>query len=168
MGERFFDHYDLVTLEDQDYYPDGRDLGENNTYTSWLMSPCVKSGKLSCLHCHTSSGRFRQKKDPDAACLPCHQARVEKAAEHTRHPADSPGSRCIACHLPRTIPALVAAAGDEIRLVRVKAAAALIGYPRGNLKPEEARRLEKANAEYLAFVQARPDQWTARYNLGNY
>jgi Tfp pilus assembly protein PilF len=306
LGERFFDHYDLLTLENPDYYSDGRDLGENYTYTTWIMSPCVKSGKLSCLHCHTSSGRFRQKKDPNQACLPCHQARVEKAAEHTRHPQGSPGSQCIACHMPmtefarmqrsdhsmlppapaatqafkspnacngchkdkdaawadrtvrqwrtrdyqkpilhraglveaarkrdwsrlpemlsyitapdrdevfaaslirlmpmngdprvipallqavkdpsplvrsasaetlglnltpQTVPVLLAAAGDEIRLVRVKAAAALVGYPRERLKPEEAKRLEKANEEYLAFIQARPDQWTAHYNMGNY
>ena len=43
-GDRFFDHFDLVTLEDSDFYPDGRDLGENYTYTSWRMSPCVKAG----------------------------------------------------------------------------------------------------------------------------
>ncbi|MFZ5867227.1 MAG: multiheme c-type cytochrome, partial [Thermodesulfobacteriota bacterium] len=35
-GDRFFDHFDLVTLESPDYYPDGRDLGENYTYTSWI------------------------------------------------------------------------------------------------------------------------------------
>jgi len=58
-AQRFFDHYDLVTLEDADYYPDGRDLGENYTYTSWLMSPCVRGGNLDCMHCHTSSGRYR-------------------------------------------------------------------------------------------------------------
>jgi len=29
--ERFFDHFDLVTLENPDFYPDGRDLGENYT-----------------------------------------------------------------------------------------------------------------------------------------
>jgi len=28
--------------------------------------------------------------------------------------------------------------------------------------------LEKANEEYLAFIQARPDQWTSHYNMGNY
>ena len=58
-GDKFFDHFDLITLEHQDFYPDGRDLGENYTYTSWLMSPCVKSGKLDCNHCHTPSGRMR-------------------------------------------------------------------------------------------------------------
>jgi hypothetical protein len=55
------DHYDLITLENPDFYADGRDLGENYTYTSWLMSPCLKSGKLHCVTCHTSSGRYRFK-----------------------------------------------------------------------------------------------------------
>ncbi len=105
-GERFFDNFDLVTLEDRDFYPDGRDLGENFTETLWRLSPCAKSGKLSCLHCHTSSGRYRFKEEAKAnqACLPCHQERLEKAAAHINHPADKPGTpqTCIACHMPRT------------------------------------------------------------------
>ena len=105
-GDQFFDHFDLATLENPDYYPDGRDLGENYTYTSWLMSPCVKSGKLTCLHCHTSSGRYRFKDEARAneACLPCHAERVAKAAEHIHHPPDKPGvpTKCITCHMPMT------------------------------------------------------------------
>ena len=101
-GDRYFDHYGLVTLEHPDFYPDGRDLGENYTYTLWRMSPCVKSGKLDCLHCHTSSGRYRQKDEPNKSCLPCHQERVENAATHTHHPADSEGNKCIGCHMPMT------------------------------------------------------------------
>lgn len=101
-GERFFDHYDLITLENPDFYPDGRDLGENYTYTLWLMSPCVKSGKLSCLHCHTSSGRYRHKDEPNTSCMPCHETHVKNAAEHTHHKPDSAGSRCISCHMPVT------------------------------------------------------------------
>jgi tetratricopeptide (TPR) repeat protein len=103
-GERFFNHFDLVTLENSDYYPDGRDLGENYTYTSWLMSPCAKSGKLDCMHCHTSSGRyrFREKARANDACLPCHEARVSDASAHTYHKPDSPGSICVSCHMPMT------------------------------------------------------------------
>jgi len=103
-GDRYFDHYDLVTLENPDFYPDGRDLGENYTYTLWRMSPCVKSGKLSCLHCHTSSGRYRFKTEEKAneACMPCHKERVENAATHTHHPLGSLGNRCISCHMPMT------------------------------------------------------------------
>jgi tetratricopeptide (TPR) repeat protein len=103
-GERFFDHYDLAALEDPDFSPDGRDLGENYTYTRWMMSPCVKSGKLSCMHCHTSSGRYRFRKPEDAnkACLPCHEERVGNTASHSRHPAGSEASRCVSCHMPMT------------------------------------------------------------------
>ncbi len=99
-GERFFDHYDLATLEDPDFYPDGRDLGENYTYTLWLLSPCVKSGQFSCLHCHTSSGRYRHRDKPNKSCMPCHQERVETATDHTHHPPDTPGNNCISCHMP--------------------------------------------------------------------
>jgi tetratricopeptide (TPR) repeat protein len=102
-GERFFDHFDLATLEDADFYPDGRDLGENYTLTSWSMSPCVKSSKLDCVHCHTSSGRYRFKKEKfNNACMPCHEARVNNPTEHTHHPADSEGSKCVSCHMPMT------------------------------------------------------------------
>ncbi|MFZ5450811.1 MAG: tetratricopeptide repeat protein [Thermodesulfobacteriota bacterium] len=105
-GERFFDHFDLVTLEDRDFYPDGRDLGENFTETLWRLSPCAQSGKLSCVHCHTSSGRYRFQDEARAnhACLPCHAQRVEQAAAHIHHPPDRPGvpNKCIACHLPTT------------------------------------------------------------------
>jgi tetratricopeptide (TPR) repeat protein len=103
-GERFFDHFDLVTLEDHDFYPDGRDLGENYTYTSWMMSPCVKSGKLSCMHCHTSSGRyrFREEKEANNACMPCHKERVGNATTHTHHQEGSAGNKCISCHMPMT------------------------------------------------------------------
>ena len=102
-GERFFDHFDLVTLEDPDYYQDGRDLGENYTLTSWSMSPCAKSGKLDCMHCHTSSGRYRFKKEKfNDACMPCHADKVSSPTEHTHHPAECEASKCISCHMPMT------------------------------------------------------------------
>ena len=102
-GERFFDHYDLATLEDRDFYPDGRDLGENYTYTLWLTSPCVKSGELDCQHCHTSSGRFRFTDDEaNQACMPCHEENVSNPEAHTHHPEASAGGKCIACHMPVT------------------------------------------------------------------
>ena len=101
-GDRFFDHFDLTTLESPDYHADGRDLGENYTFTSWRQSPCARSGRLDCVHCHTSSGRYRFKDRPNDACLPCHEERVRTAAAHTRHAGDGPGTRCTDCHMPVT------------------------------------------------------------------
>ena len=102
-GSEFFDHYNLSTLEDRDFYPDGRDLGENFTYTLWLMAPCAASGQLNCLHCHTSSGRNKYAGgDADKACQPCHARHVSDPAAHSHHRPESAGSRCVSCHMPET------------------------------------------------------------------
>ena len=103
-GDRYFDHYDLVTLEDRDFHPDGRDLGENYTYTSWLMNPCMQGGKFECNHCHTSSGRYRfAGTNTNHACLPCHAERVANATAHTHHKPASKGNQCVSCHMPMTV-----------------------------------------------------------------
>jgi tetratricopeptide (TPR) repeat protein len=103
-GERFFDHYDLTALESADFYPDGRDLRENYTITSWRMSECVRKSQLDCIHCHTSSGRYKFADPATAnnACLPCHAERVRDVSAHTHHPAASAASRCVSCHMPTT------------------------------------------------------------------
>jgi Flp pilus assembly protein TadD len=101
-GDRFFDHFGLVALESPDYYPDGRDRGENYTLTSWRMSPCAKSGQIDCVQCHTSSGRYKWRDDANGACRPCHEARVKDAAAHTHHKGDGPGGACTSCHMPMT------------------------------------------------------------------
>lgn len=102
-GDRYFDHYDLVTFEHPDFYPDGRDLGENYTYTTWRHSPCLKAEQFNCVHCHTSSGRMRfGAAEANQACMPCHQEIVNNPAAHSHHPAGTPGSECFACHMPKT------------------------------------------------------------------
>jgi len=306
-GERFYDHFDLVTLEDPDYYPDGRDLGENYTMTSWSMSPCVKSGEIDCMHCHTSSGRYRFKNEKfNDACMPCHADKVNDPAAHSHHLAESAGSKCISCHMPMTafarmnrtdhsmlppmpaatkayqspnacnichkdkdaewadkfvrqwrtrdfqapvlkraglidaarkqdwaklpdmldyiidpkhdeifaaslirlIPpaqnpkvlaaliaasedpsplvrgaavrtmgmitamesaqALIMAAGDDYRLVRIRAAEGIAAFPEMTVPPAYQAPLKKANEEYITSITARPDQWMSHYNMGNY
>jgi len=305
--ERFFDHFDLVTLENADYYPDGRDLGENYTHTSWSMSPCAKSGKIDCLHCHTSSGRYRFKQERyNDACMPCHADKMNDPAAHTHHPVDGEAGRCVSCHMPMTsfarmnrsdhsmlpptpaatiayespnactfchkdkdaswadkyvrewrrrdyqapvlhraglieaarkrnwsrlpemldyitskdhdevfavslirlipaakalsvqpalltavrdasplvraaaaealglipstegLQALIEATGDEYRLVRVRAFAGLSQYPQLTVQGAYHEQIKRAKEEYLAFIMARPDQWTAHFNMGNY
>jgi tetratricopeptide (TPR) repeat protein len=102
-GDAFADHFDLVTLEHADFYPDGRDLGENYTHTSWLMSKCQESGKLDCNHCHTPSGRMRfEAGQENQSCLPCHKDKVDAPEAHSFHAPGSAGSSCVACHMPMT------------------------------------------------------------------
>lgn len=98
-GDNYWNHYDLTVFDHQDYYPNGRDLGENYTLGSWLLSPCVKEGNLSCTHCHTSSGRYRFKGEKaNHACLPCHEERVANADEHMHHP-NGGVTECVDCHM---------------------------------------------------------------------
>ncbi|TKG94381.1 ammonia-forming cytochrome c nitrite reductase subunit c552 [Puteibacter caeruleilacunae] len=101
-GDPFFDNYNLTTLEDRDFYPDGRDLGENYTMTTWYQSPCLTDGKMHCVMCHTSSGRYRFKDDTNKACASCHKDNVENVAEHSHHPVGSEGAKCVSCHMPMT------------------------------------------------------------------
>ena len=63
---------------------------------------------------------------------------------------------------------IAAATGDDYRLVRVRAAAALAQFP--NMRPQGKMKgqVDKATEEYLASLMARPDSWDAHYNLGNY
>ena len=307
-GEKFFDHYDLITLENHDFYPDGRDLGENYTTTLWLMSPCLQSGKLHCVFCHTSSGRYRFKAVEKAnnACMPCHAGKVQNAPAHTHHRAESKGNQCVSCHMPMTsfarmnrtdhsmlppspsatikfgspnacnlchsdkdakwadahvrkwrkrdyqaavlhraglieaarkgnwtrlpdmlsyirdsknnevfrtslvrlvrtsaderkwpvvrgllqdpsplvrasaalvlsdnltrenIDVLVQAAADPVRLVRIRAAEALSPLPQTGVPEEAKQRLEAAQTEFLSALNARPDDWSSHYNMGNF
>jgi tetratricopeptide (TPR) repeat protein len=66
------------------------------------------------------------------------------------------------------VQALVAATGDDYRLVRIRAAQTLAGIPGIRLGEPHASNLKKATEEYLASQMARPDQWTSHYNIGNY
>jgi len=101
-GTPFFDHFDLTTFEDPDFYPDGRDLGETYTHTGWMMNTCMKEGDLHCVSCHTSSGRTRYTgSQSNQLCMPCHQKNVEEVALHSGHPEGSPGAMCVNCHMPK-------------------------------------------------------------------
>jgi tetratricopeptide (TPR) repeat protein len=99
-GDNFFDNYNLTTLEDHDFYPDGRSLGENYTMTDWMMNPCVEKSDLHCVTCHTSSGRDRNKENPNHSCLQCHTDRAGDMEAHTGHKPEA-GLTCLSCHMPK-------------------------------------------------------------------
>ena len=99
-GDKFFDNYNLTTLEDHDFYPDGRSLGENYTMTDWMMNPCAEKSDLHCVTCHTSSGRDRNKENPNHSCLQCHTDRAGDMEAHTGHKPEA-GLTCLSCHMPK-------------------------------------------------------------------
>ncbi len=114
-GELFFDHYDLTSYEDRDFWPDGRDLGENYTQTGWMANQCnLNTHNLECIHCHTSSGRFRFKDNPNRSCLPCHEKRVDHILAHSHHTEEA-GVTCIDCHMPTTAQAFMSRSDHTFR-----------------------------------------------------
>jgi len=102
-GSKFYDYFDLITLENPDFYADGRDLGENYTMTTWEMNKCAQESDLHCVSCHTSSGRYRfTGTNANDACLPCHSGKVDNLSEHISYMPSSAVKECIACHMPKT------------------------------------------------------------------
>jgi tetratricopeptide (TPR) repeat protein len=71
-------------------------------------------------------------------------------------------------HSQENLQALVMAAGDDSRLVRIRAAAALVGYPEPRGDNPHVVNMKKATEEYRASLTVRPDLWSSQYNLGNY
>ena len=106
-GDKFFDHFDMITLEHHDFYPDGRDLGENYTFTSWSMSPCVKSASSTATSATRPAAGRGSRPRPNQSCLPCHAAIVADPTAHSHHKAESTGNTCIACHMPGRFAAMM-------------------------------------------------------------
>lgn len=67
-----------------------------------------------------------------------------------------------------SVAALVKAATDEYRVVRVRAAEALANLTPDLVSPAARKKAERALAEYVASLQARPDDAGARSDLGRY
>lgn len=97
----------LPALGDRPWFPDGRvrtfAYQENHRF-----SDCYLSGSMTCVDCHDPHaqtyrdiwGRPLADRFDDGQCLDCHASKVDRITEHTHHRADSPGSRCVACHMP--------------------------------------------------------------------
>lgn len=73
-----------------------------------LYSDCYLNGSMTCVDCHAPHGlgyrdiwdRTLVGRFDDAQCLGCHPSKAEPVSDHTHHPADSPGSSCVGCHMP--------------------------------------------------------------------
>jgi tetratricopeptide (TPR) repeat protein len=57
---------------------------------------------------------------------------------------------------------------DEYRLVRIRGAASLAGFPASLVQDSDRSSLTNATNEYVQSLATRPDHWSSHYNLGNY
>jgi hypothetical protein len=84
----------------QPLFTDLRPATYQQEATALGQSRCVREGRLTCSHCHDAhGGAIRESAAGDGACLPCHAPIAAQGTTHTRHAANSPASRCIACHM---------------------------------------------------------------------
>jgi predicted CXXCH cytochrome family protein len=114
-GADYYDFFQPVLeygpRKDQDptYWADGRPRRFSNDAMGLWQSECFLKGGATCTSCH------RDPHVPDidrnaqlaprnnALCTACHRDLGAQLTAHTRHKADSAGSSCVECHMPKTV-----------------------------------------------------------------
>jgi predicted CXXCH cytochrome family protein len=114
------------------------------------LSGCATRGEMSCLTCHDMHGadpddQLRPAATGDAVCSECHPDVAKAGEAHTHHPPDSPGARCMNCHMPHTTLGLLGA----MRSHRIDSPSA-----------DRAHRTGRPDACSLCHLD-RPLTWTA-------
>lgn len=77
-------------------------------YQGVKASACALTEEFTCIRCHSMhggdpAGMLPEANRGDAPCLRCHQQLRQQVSAHTGHAADSTGSRCMNCHMPRSV-----------------------------------------------------------------
>jgi len=90
------------------HYPDGTAHKNRMQGNDFVQSVMYTRG-VTCFDCHDThgTGNYAQLRKPaDHLCLDCHGPsspngpRTATLEEHTHHKDESPGSQCVACHMP--------------------------------------------------------------------
>jgi predicted CXXCH cytochrome family protein len=117
-GDRYADYAMPFLISDPipdndlqgEFWPDGRP-NRFNRPQALTLSGCFKAGAIACTSCHVAHGsrnefslkvNINQGRNGDALCTQCHTKPAFAGAalkEHTYHPPESAGSRCISCHM---------------------------------------------------------------------
>ena len=109
-GEKFDDHFRVALPDLSDlYYADGQVRDEDFEYGSFLTSKMGHAG-ITCLDCHNPhTGKLKLPVENNALCLSCHAPPGQRGSipipdtvAHSHHKFDSPGNRCVECHMPHT------------------------------------------------------------------
>lgn len=110
-SDTFYEHYRSRPYGEfalRSFYKDGRFRVVSFIVESFLRSKCYQEGHAHCGQCHDfhppESGNVRALKyrdHPNQMCLQCHSEYAARIEAHTHHPAESEGSLCTACHMPK-------------------------------------------------------------------
>ena len=125
-GAPFLDAHRPALAEPGLYHADGQILDEVYVWGSFLQSRMHGAG-VRCSDCHDPHALAIP--EPDAVCATCHRPEVFAATGHHRHPEDSAGASCVACHMPeRTYMVLDDRRDHSLRIPRPHLSVAL-GVP---------------------------------------
>jgi predicted CXXCH cytochrome family protein len=97
------------------FYADGRFRATTFIGEAFERSRCSLEGGATCVSCHSphsgdASSNLKSLKfppDSDEMCLQCHKSLRDHPERHTRHAPASEASRCVSCHMPRNMDALL-------------------------------------------------------------
>jgi predicted CXXCH cytochrome family protein len=97
------------------FYRDGRYRATTFISEAFQRSQCFRKGNATCGSCHDphpSNAAQNPKSlkfsvDADAMCVQCHTALAAQPERHTRHAAGTEASRCVSCHMPRIMEAVL-------------------------------------------------------------
>ena len=97
---------------------DGRPRRFSNDAIGLWQSECFLRGGATCTTCHDPHepdiDRHPQlAASNNALCTNCHQDIGARLTAHTRHRADSAGSSCVECHMPKTVISIKATMRDH-------------------------------------------------------
>lgn len=88
------------------FWADGTPRLTAYEYQGILQSVDYQKGNLTCLSCHNMhggdpKGMINPEMRTNKACLQCHEKFQSDISAHTKHLADSSGSNCYNCHMPK-------------------------------------------------------------------
>ena len=97
------------------FFRDGRYRATTFISEAFSRSECFRKGEATCGSCHdphpvdasTNPTSLKFRDNPDRMCVQCHTGLGERPERHTRHAPDSEASRCVSCHMPRIMDALL-------------------------------------------------------------
>ena len=88
----------VALLDEGLYFADGQQHDEVYEYGSFLQSRMYRAG-VTCSDCHDAH-RSTTRLAGNAVCATCHLHTRYDTTAHTHHAADTPGGKCVDCHMP--------------------------------------------------------------------